>query len=45
YSENEHVLTSISLKGGGVSGLRGKNTSARVIVRASRNTGITPNLA
>uniref|UniRef100_H3C3W8 Uncharacterized protein n=1 Tax=Tetraodon nigroviridis TaxID=99883 RepID=H3C3W8_TETNG len=38
-------LTSTSLKGGLVSELRGKNTSTRVIVRARKKTGITPNLA
>lgn len=38
-------LTSISLKGGAVSGLRGKNTSAKVMVTARRKTGMTPNLA
>lgn len=38
-------LTSTSLKGGVVSELRGKNTSTKVIVRARKKTGITPNLA
>lgn len=38
-------LTSTSLKGGLVSELRGKNTSTKVIVRARKKTGMTPNLA
>lgn len=38
-------LTSTSLKGGVVSELRGKNTSTKVMVRARKKTGITPNLA
>lgn len=34
----------MSLNGDGVSELRGKNTRIRVAMKASRKTGMTPNL-